>query len=69
MDGPVHEVAEAYKNFVRAQRPGRSGMSPARRRAHLRKKAQEEAEQKAAAKAQQKADAESEAKKAAETRA
>jgi teichoic acid transport system ATP-binding protein len=61
MDGPVHEVAEAYKNFVRAQRPGRRSMSPARRRAHLRKKAREEAEQKAAA--------EAEAKKAADAHA
>jgi teichoic acid transport system ATP-binding protein len=54
MDGPVREVAEAYKNFVRAQRPGRRSMSPARRRAHLRKKAREEAEQKAAAEAEAK---------------
>lgn len=61
MDGPVREVAEAYKNFVRAQRPGRRTMSPARRRAHLRKKAREEAEQKAAA--------EAEAKKAADAHA
>ncbi|WP_369369618.1 ABC transporter ATP-binding protein [Promicromonospora sp. Populi] len=40
MDGPVHEVADAYKNFVRAQRPG---MGPARRRALQRKRAAEEA--------------------------
>jgi teichoic acid transport system ATP-binding protein len=73
MDGPVHEVADAYKRFVRAQRPG---MGPARRRALQRRRARQEA----AAAEQQKADqnkadgeagaeADSEAKKAAEARA
>lgn len=47
MDGPVHEVAGAYKDFVRAQRPG--GMTPARRRALKRKRAAEEAAKKAEA--------------------
>ena len=67
MDGPVHEVADAYKRFVRAQRPG---MGPARRRALQRKRARQEA---AAAAEQQKADgeaeAEAESKRAAEARA
>jgi len=62
MDGPVHEVADAYKKFVRAQRPG--GMTPARRRAIQRKRA---AEAKAAEAEAKKAEAEQ--KKAAEARA
>ncbi|MFJ3407414.1 ABC transporter ATP-binding protein [Promicromonospora sp. NPDC090134] len=63
MDGPVHEVAEAYKNFVRAQRPG---MGPARRRALQRKRAAEEAARKKAEEAELK---KVEAKKAAEATA
>ena len=43
MDGPVHEVAEAYKQFVVAQRPG---MGPARRKALQDKRAAEEAAKK-----------------------
>ena len=61
MDGPVHEVADAYKNFVRAQRPG--GMTAARRRAIQRKRA---AEAKKAAEAEQ---AQAAQKKAAEATA
>lgn len=63
MDGPVHEVADAYKKFVRAQRPG---MGPARRRALQRKRAREEAARKAAAEAAEQKNAGSETKKAAE---
>ncbi|PUB20149.1 teichoic acid transport system ATP-binding protein [Promicromonospora sp. AC04] len=65
MDGPVHEVADAYKNFVRAQRPG---MGPARRRALQRKRAAEEAAKKKAEEAEQKK-AEAQALKAEEARA
>lgn len=65
MDGPVHEVADAYKNFVRAQRPG---MGPARRRALQRKRAAEEAAKKKAEEAERKK-AEAQALKAEEARA
>lgn len=64
MDGPVHEVADAYKNFVRAQRPG---MGPARRRALQRKRAAEEAARKKAEEAELKKAQEAEAKKAEAT--
>nr|WP_165362654.1 ABC transporter ATP-binding protein [Promicromonospora panici] len=74
MDGPVHEVADAYKKFVRAQRPG---MGPARRRQLQRRRARQEAAKKEAEAAEpQNADAEpaseadtAEARKAAEARA
>ncbi len=65
MDGPVHEVADAYKNFVRAQRPG---MGPARRRALQRKRAAEEAAKKKAEEAERKK-AEAQALKAADATA
>jgi len=63
MDGPVHEVAEAYKKFILAQRPA---MDPARRRARQRKRAAEAAARRAAEEAELRAAEEAARRKAEE---